>query len=185
MNAASRWVLLIAFALATASHAAPPTVTIRRIAVSGDHAPGTPPDVTFFGALEVDAGTVPRIDADGRVGFGAFLAGPEVASNDRGIWIERGGALTLVARTGDQVPGFAPGVTFALSGLSPLFLGVAGGRTAFASFLSDSPGTVFAGGLFKETAGGLALVHLAGTQAPGLASGITLGLDRGRLRLLQ
>src|SRR5262245_21906287 len=178
MNAASRWLLLIAFALATASHAATPTVTIRRIAVTGDHAPGTPPDVTFFGALEVDVGTVPRIDSDGRVGFGAFLAGPEVAINDRGIWIERGGALALVARTGDQVPGLDPGVTFALSGLSPLFSDVAGGRTAFASFLSNS-GTAFAGGLFKETAGGLALVHLAGTQAPGLASGITLGLDRG------
>src|SRR5262245_10784421 len=115
MNAASRWVLLIAFALGTASHAATPTVTIRRIAVTGDHAPGTPPDVTFFGDLEADAGTVPLIDEDGRVGFAASLA-PGVIPNEMGIWIERDGALTLVVRHGDQVPGLAPGITFAIGG---------------------------------------------------------------------
>jgi hypothetical protein len=177
MNAAARWVLLIAFALATASHAAPPTVTIRRIAVSGDHAPGTPPDVTFFGALEVDAGTVPLIDEDGRVGFAASLA-PGVIPNEMGIWIERDGALTLVVRNGDQVPGLAPGVTFAIGGFFSNQPNVANGRTAFSSILANVPNSTegVAVGLFKETAGGLALVHLGLTQAPGLASGILLGL---------
>ncbi len=94
-----------------------------------------------------------------------------------GIWVEHGGALTLVMRNGGQAPGLPPGVTFATTGFFPLVPAIAAGRTAFFSIVSGP-----ARGLWKETAagketdGGLALVHLGGTQAPGLAPGIALQL---------
>src|SRR5262249_29928072 len=123
--------------------------------------------------FENDGGAAPRIDRDGHVAFEAFLAGPNVAAFEEGIWIECGGALTLVMRHGDQARGLAPGVTFATSPLLPLAPDIGAGRTAFRSLLSG----VSTGGLFKETDAGLALIHLAGTQGPGLAPGITLGFQ--------
>src|SRR5262249_43624291 len=49
--------LLIALAaVASQARAATRTVVLRRIAVTGNHAPGTPPDVTFFGEFENDGG---------------------------------------------------------------------------------------------------------------------------------
>src|SRR5262244_663195 len=126
--------LLIALAaFASLATAAMGTVVLRRIAVTGDHAPGTPPDVAFFGEFGVVA---LGIDRDGHVAFEAFLAGPNVAAFEEGIWIECGGALTLVMRHGDQARGLAPGVTFATSPLLPLAPDIGAGRTAFRSLLS-------------------------------------------------
>src|SRR5262245_9418962 len=127
--------LLIALAaFASLATAAMGTVVLRRIAVTGDHAPGSPPDVAFFGEFGVVA---LGIDRDGHVAFEALLAGPNVSAFEEGIWIERGGALTLVMRHGDQAPGLAPGVTFATNPFFlPLAPDVGAGRIAFRSILS-------------------------------------------------
>jgi hypothetical protein len=73
---------------------------------------GDPAAGTLNGELFL-YGTNPLLDAAGRMLFQGALMGPGVDdTNDRGIWLENAGSLTLVAREGDQAPGVPNGVTF-------------------------------------------------------------------------
>ena len=77
------------------------TITFRTVALTGDPAPGTPPDVDFSLFFRD-----PVIDGAGHSAFIARLTGPDVGdSNDDGIWTEGSGSLALLTREGDQAPG--------------------------------------------------------------------------------
>jgi hypothetical protein len=71
-------------------------------------------------------------DAD-QIAFKAFVTGNGVDStNDTGIWLERSGSLTLVAREGDQPPGTPDGaVVGSFSGLSNRLVLNDAGQVAF------------------------------------------------------
>jgi hypothetical protein len=74
------------------------------VARTGSHAPGTTGDASFFDLH------FPSLNSAGQTAFRANLIGGDVDfTNDRGIWAtDKSGALTLVARTGDQLE-VAPG----------------------------------------------------------------------------
>lgn len=78
------------------------------IAHEGNPAADTPVGVDFDGFFD------PTLNSAGQVAFYAGVRGSGVVngSNDRGIWSEGFGALSLVARGGDQAPGTAIGTSF-------------------------------------------------------------------------
>jgi hypothetical protein len=133
----------------------------------GDPAPGTAAGVTFGGLH------FPVLNDAGQTAFLGFLTGAGVAaSNDSGIWSEGGGSgLALVARKGSQAPGTPVGVNF--NGVSTPVLNGAG-QTAFVGKLTGSSVTdTNAAGIWSEGGGsGLAMVARAGSQAPGMATGV-------------
>ncbi|GAB4544047.1 MAG: hypothetical protein Tsb0013_00820 [Phycisphaerales bacterium] len=88
---------------------APEAGTLRIVVREGDEAPGTPSGVEFGHATLQDViDRSPLIDDLGRVSFTALLRGPGVnATNDVGLWAERGSAPALLIRNGDPVPGAA------------------------------------------------------------------------------
>ncbi len=90
---------------ANAVHAgSQPAFELRTVALTGQHATGTPAG-TVFSTLEGQ-----RIDESGRVAFYGMLSGPGISdANNAGVWSEGHGQLRLVAREGDQAPGLAPG----------------------------------------------------------------------------
>ena len=69
--------LLAASALAVPASASHGSLQIRKLAVTGDPVPGAEPGVVFSG-FESYLGGAPTVDGDGRVGFFAFLEGPNV-----------------------------------------------------------------------------------------------------------
>lgn len=100
------------------------------VARTADPAPGTPPGVVFHPLALFD----PVIDGAGRVAFRALLTGPGVTDdNNEGIWAQRPGGLTLIAREGSPAPGAPAGVNFAVS---------AGGQDCFANPLINSNGMI-------------------------------------------
>jgi uncharacterized protein YjbI with pentapeptide repeats len=82
-----------------AAHAA----SLRTVALSGQHAPGTPDGVNFM-PWESAFG-IPVLNNMGQVAFWGRLNLPAVDSSNDGIWSEGSGSLALVAREGDNVPG--------------------------------------------------------------------------------
>lgn len=80
------------------------------VARTGDPAPGAGPGVNFAAFSLFD----PVIDGGGRTVFRALLSGAGVTGdNNEGIWAEREGGLTLIAREGGTAPGAPAGVVFA------------------------------------------------------------------------
>src|SRR5262245_43131657 len=132
-------VLLALPALAPVSFA---QVALRRIALTGDQAPGTPPGA-FFDAFGTFPGVgddfPPRLDEAGNCAFHAVLAGTGVTGvnifdgNAFGIWKQIAGVTRLVARQDDPAPGTAEGVEFRAfsAGLVPDPPGIAAGRPGF------------------------------------------------------
>ena len=141
-------------------------VPMQIVVLTGQVAPGTDAGVVFS-----DFG-VPLIDDAGLTAFNAKLTGPGVVTdvNDGGIWVERAGSLTLVARTRSQAPGTPAGVNFSV--LSYLMLNGAG-RTAFDADLAGT-GVDLANnaGIWSDAGGALAIVTRAGRSAPGNAAGL-------------
>lgn len=84
-----------------------PAISFRTVAVTGDSAPAT-----TDGALFLSFGT-PTIDNFGRATFSGFLeSGGVTAESNEGFWTERAGALDVILREGDPVPGMSLGTTF-------------------------------------------------------------------------
>ena len=144
---------------------------VRAVALSGNHAPGTPSGSVFatFGG--------PALNDAGRT---AFLAALEPGSNGviyrvnhTGVWSEgSAGTVVLVARAGSQAPGTPGGVTFGPEFFPPAFNNA--GRTAFAADLAGSGvNTTNDTGLWYTTPTGLQLVARSGTRAPGTPAGVT------------
>ena len=160
------WVLVMTFCLGIVGSALADTITFRIVALTGDPAPGTPPDVDFSLFLGD-----PVIDGAGHSAFVARLTGPDVgASNDDGLWSEGSGSLALLAREGNQAPGQPAGVLLATCHGETLCVPVMNdvGDTAFPISLSDGSDSIWV-----HRSGSLNLVAQTGTQAPGLAAGVS------------
>ncbi|MFN3166099.1 MAG: choice-of-anchor tandem repeat NxxGxxAF-containing protein [Phycisphaeraceae bacterium] len=81
------------------------------IAREGDEAPGTGSGVVF-GDNGVNTSAL-NINEAGQVAFHHPLSGSGVdATNNRGIWSDAGGSLSLIARSGDTPPGFDSEIAF-------------------------------------------------------------------------
>ena len=77
------------------------------VARSGSQAPGTSIGTLFF---HFERAT---LNEAGHAAFPAILSGTGVdTSNDKGLWSDHSGTLTLIARDGDQAPGTPEGVNF-------------------------------------------------------------------------
>ena len=99
----------------------------------GNQAPGTPDGVKF------DALRLVRLNDAGQIAFNAILSGDGLDStNDRGLWLDDSGNMTLVARAGNQAPGTPSGVNY--SNFSPFLVGQltlnAAGQVAFGAVLT-------------------------------------------------
>ena len=142
---------MVACLAASPVEAAP---SIRTVALSGHHAPGTPDGVNF---REYDF-NAPVLNAAGQTAFIAFLTGSGVDStNSSGIWSEGSGTLELVARSGSQAPGTPNGVNF--NGSPSFFRPVlnTAGQTAFFAYLTSSSDNRTRG-IWSEATGDLNLV---------------------------
>lgn len=146
---------------------------LRTVALSGEQAPGTPAGVVFaaFESPFNSGFPLPLIDDTGQVFHFAFLAGPGVdPTNGHGLWVERGGASTLLARAGDPAPGTSPGTLFqALPNVEiPLGFLIAGGFAAFPATLtgpSVTPADNF--GIWSDASGAVSLVVRENEAVPG------------------
>jgi len=116
-------------------------VPVRTIAYTGQPAPGTGATFDFFFLPTISPR--PFFTTTSHVMFTGRLFGPGVdQTNQYGIWMyEPVGGLGLVARKGDQAPGFASGTRFEHLGFETALVGphnnvVGGFRTAFFATLS-------------------------------------------------
>jgi hypothetical protein len=143
--------------------------SLQKVAVTGDIAPGTSQQFR-------DGFSTAIVNAQGRTAFTAHLNG----SNPEGIWSEgRTGALELVARDGQQVPGLPAGYTF--NGFRDPSIN-ASGRIAFmAEITPDCCGNTW--GIWAQDANfNLQLIALAGSSVSG--SGISQSITVGELNFL-
>ncbi len=144
---------------------APPRV----VAYQGQLAPG-------LGNVMFDSFQSWTINNDGNLAFLAKLTGAGVnTTNEQSTWVEDGGALHMIARTGDPAPGgghygylYPPAVSGA-------------GEAAFGAFLVQGiDGVDFTNdfGIYKYTtpAGAVQLVVRDGMDAPGMPAGVTFVL---------
>jgi hypothetical protein len=177
-NAAARsrcgiaaWVVCCVFGIAGAASAA----GVRTVAISGQPIPGTRDEATYANF------SLPALNAFGQVAFSASLIGRDVNStNGQGVWSERNGLLTLVARTGEPAPGAPIGAMFSnlpigrsLRG-SPLLNSA--GQTAFWAAITgvgvDASNDT---GIWSDGSGSLASIVREGDQAVGTLDGAKFG----------
>lgn len=142
--------------------------TMRAVAMTGDAAPGAP------GAHFVGFG-YPVINASGDVSFLATLGGPGVdQSNDSGIWMQRNGNVSLIAREGDAAPNLN-GMEFGPFSEKPCALNDRG-ELAFGAGLRDVGSTeIGISSIWFASQGAMSLVAKVGDAAPG-APGATFGI---------
>lgn len=149
------------------------------VALEGDTAPGTPPDVKFSGF----AG--PVLNDAGQIAFRAVIQGPGVDhTNNFVIWSQAAGAnspLELIVRDGDAPPDTPPDVAF--TGISTPILNRAG-QIAFSAQLSTLSSNGFSDRGFWSNAlgplGNIKPVVRTGDSAPGTKPGITFShIDTG------
>lgn len=141
---------------------------LHSLAVSGQHAPGTPDGVLFsdfsFSAAALN-------DAS-ETAFAATLIGTGVyATNNSGIWADRSNSLDLVVRAGEHAPGTQTGVNFS-SFLAPVLNNQS--HIAFQAQLTSN-GEVESmndAGIWSDHSGSLALVARKGSQAPDTPAGL-------------
>ena len=174
--------LLAASALAVPASASHGSLHLRKLAVTGDPVPGAGPGVVFSG-FESYLGGAPTVDGDGRVGFFAFLEGPDVdpVVNGTALFVAAPeGAVTMIVRAGDAAPGVGGGAVFngfpeAFASLPPA---LDFGRAAFLGGISgggvtglDDEGLWF---LDLDAGGSQPDLFLRRNQAaPGIAAGTT------------
>jgi hypothetical protein len=139
---------------------------VALVARAGDQAPGVPAGVNFAGFSR------PVLDGAGRAAFWAMFTGVGVdPTNDEGIYAERAGVLTLIAREGDQAPDTPAGVNFDTPG-NPLINGL--GEIALqASLTGMGINGTNNHGVWVEDAGVLSLVARSGNPAPGVAPDVS------------
>lgn len=139
---------------------------VALVARSGSQAPDPPEGVRFEGFLGP-----PLINGLGQSCFVASLAGAGVdETNNVGIWNERNGDLSLIARAGDRPMGMQASVVFGLMG-NLMFN--ASGRVAFAAGLRGE--RVDSGNdeaIWSDGRGMLTMVAREGDPAPGMPAGM-------------
>jgi hypothetical protein len=145
--------------------------TVRTIALSDQHAPGTTGNIRFNGFGP------PHLNSAGQAAFVASLAGeglccnpyvlPTGIFNNSGIWMGDGGSLSLVVRAGEQAPGLPAGVRY--RGFYDTILPISSnGPLAFEAGAS-APGGANYFGVWAGNPGGFNLVLKAGDHAPDTA----------------
>ncbi|QDT68807.1 hypothetical protein MalM25_17320 [Planctomycetes bacterium MalM25] len=137
---------------------------IQLVARAGESAPGTPAD---FAAIT----EAPSVNSQAQIAFIAGLSGTGVAAeNNYGLWSNRNGVVTLIAREGDPAPGL-DGETFAELSNSLPVLGD-GGELAFRALLAgDGVGTTNNASLWKDSGAGPLLLAREGDEAEGVSDG--------------
>ena len=180
-------------------------VLFKKIAVTGEQAPGLAAGVVFHdlgGVPGIGDDFPPQLDGQGRAVFHAFLSGPGITGgsidngNGLSVWSSGDGGLVLLARQDDPAPGTAPGVEF--RGFpDPLFtsppLADAGAATITGGLRGpgiDDQSFSNAFGLWSTRSGTLGLIFRRGDQASGLPPGYVFTLfslpgvsDDGRITL--
>lgn len=150
-------------------------VTYRTVALTGDQAPGTNPGVVFDSGLNTF--TAPGINGSGQTAFIGFLTGTGVdATNDRGVWSEGSGSLSLLAREGSAAPDTDPGVVYNAFGSSSLALN-GSGQAAFVGFLTGTGvDATNNSGIWSQGSGSLSLIAREGNAAPGTDPGVVFSI---------
>jgi hypothetical protein len=124
---------------------------VQLVARSRDPAPGMPAGVNFNSPFSPTV-----INTNGEVAFVAALVGPNLGSNNAGIWSDVGGeGLKLIVREGQQAPGAPAGVIFeSLQSFNAPTLNTRG-QIAFRALL-NGPGITLANdsGLWAQDARG-------------------------------
>ncbi len=124
------------------------------LARDGAPAPGTPNEFSTFGN--------PAQNGAGQIAFFATLQDTGGAFAGRGIWLQDGGSLTLVAQQGDSAPGTS--VDFSALGNPVLSDSV---FLAFSGQLQDAGGAAAGRGLWlQDDLGAIHLVARDGDAAP-------------------
>ncbi len=147
------------------------------LAVTGTHAPGTEPYVTYSSFPGSGLTFPPAINANGQVSFYANLNDP-FASSHLGLWSGTPGNVTLSVRIGDVAPGLGAGATFQSFSLpefpptvaAPAPINAAG-ELVFGAFATKDFN--LSDGLWSSANGSNVFVASDGSQAPGNASGVT------------
>ncbi len=133
----------------------------------GDAAPGTGLGVTFnaFGGTN----TTSAANSIGQRTFTASLTGTGVTTaNDTGLWVGAPGAVSLLAREGDQAPGQAAGVTFgAVFPTSATPINASGQAVFFSGLTGTGVTTANDTAIWRGSPGNVALVAREGDAAPG------------------
>ncbi len=149
---------------------APPTGAAL-LARLGDQAPGTPAGVNY-NSFSSYLGPAPGSQSS----FYLFLTGPGITvDNNGGLWVGTPGAVSLLARSGDQAPGGPAGIVFV--GLSVPKMN-ASGQSAFVAGLGGPGITPPNLGIWRGTPGNLTLVTRTGEPASGTPAGVTYGIIR-------
>mgnify|MGYP001259607060 CR=1 FL=1 len=142
-------------------------ITFKRVAVTGDVAPGAAPGDTFSGL------SVPAINDSGQVAFLGYLA----AGSRPGIWSGSEEGLDLIAMRDMPVPGGGASEEFQSFG-APIINDA--GQIAFTAQLSGASVNTFNNNaLFLHGIDALTLVAREGASAPGTEPGTTLGTVTG------
>lgn len=137
--------------------------TLRPVALSGDHAPGTESVIRFSNLL-----FAPAMNQWGETAFRGQLMGDGIEfRNGSGIWSEGTGPLKLVARAGEHAAGASSSTTFD-SFYSPNIN--AAGQTAFVGVTTRSFGG--SRGIWLDTQGNLEMIAHKGVPAPGAPAGV-------------
>ncbi len=145
--------------------------TLRMVAREGDHAPQTPTDVVYgsFASSLAPFG----LDSNGVMLFKGQLSGPSVTTdNDRALWLDAPGSVTLVVREGDVAPDTPPGTSIRVINDMSMDLS---GRIA-TQFTLTGPGVTDANdaGIWIGPPGGLELVLRESDPAPGFDPDVTV-----------
>jgi hypothetical protein len=149
------------------------------VAIAGQQAPGTATGVVFHRS-QIPA---PSINSAGQNAFDASLTGPGVtAANDRGVWVQRNGALALVAREGSPAPTPTLGTTYGTLGAEAALNSA--GQVAYSSTLVGGGAGAPTAGIWIDTNGVSSLVVASGTSAPGLPGQVFAGFDAVALNAL-
>jgi hypothetical protein len=151
----------------------------------GDAAPGMP-GIVFGGAGQyVGTGysfeSVAWNDAS-KLGIQANITGPGIDyGNNEALWLERASGLTLVAREGDEAPGFSGNVTYGGSSVTADFGDIEVNALGQVAFLARVGGSnlPFAFPIFSDHTGVLTKVVMSGDPAPGTDQ--TFGIYGGPL----
>ena len=147
---------------------------LQLVARTGDQAPDLPVGVLYHGFGP--PGYALRFDDAGHVSFPATLRGTGVTNdNDSAFFSGRPGAVRLVAREGDPVPGADPGVvfgSFSLGNADDLRSG-APGEVWFRARLTGAAATNDTA-FFAGPATNMTMVFREGDPAPGFPAGVVI-----------
>ena len=165
MHARYLLVALATFALCTSPLCAGTDASYRRVALTGDPAPGAPEGVSFARNFQNVTFNPIAVDAEGRVIFHAGLSAFEIGQSrsESGIWTEHNGTLQPMVITTDPAPGtdgFVFNQFFQIRGREGT------GHVAFIALAGDRESSAIAG-LWAADRNSLETVALSGDPAPG------------------